>query len=143
MRARLPASSDDPTSCRNRAFRSSRILRLSVPSGAGLILDLVREHRLRAGGIEAIEVGTNSNVPNALIYPMPKTALEGKFRSPFCMAIAVLERKRASPSSSIETLATARASMMKRVPLYVDDELETLGYDQVRSRLRSSSRAGR
>ena len=58
-----------------------------------LILDLVRQHDLTAADIERIEVGTNSNVPNALIYPMPKTALEGKFSIPFCMAIAVLERK--------------------------------------------------
>ena len=37
----------------------------------------------RADDIESIDVGTNSNVPNALIYPMPKTALEGKFSIPF------------------------------------------------------------
>jgi len=58
-----------------------------------LILDLVKEHDLHAEDIEFIEVGTNSNVPNALIYPMPKTALEAKFSIPFCMAIGVLERK--------------------------------------------------
>ena len=45
-----------------------------------LILDLVKEHDLHAEDIESIEVGTNSNVPNALIYPMPKTALEAKFK---------------------------------------------------------------
>ena len=58
-----------------------------------LILDLVKQHDLGADDIDHIDVGTNSNVPNALIYPMPKTALEGKFSIPFCMAIAVLERK--------------------------------------------------
>src|SRR6266540_1532195 len=44
-----------------------------------LILDLVKQHDLTAQDIDHIDVGTNSNVPNALIYPMPKTALEGKF----------------------------------------------------------------
>ncbi|MBI2209511.1 MAG: MmgE/PrpD family protein, partial [Deltaproteobacteria bacterium] len=38
------------------------------------ILDLVKTHNLHAEQIESIEVGTNSNVPNALIYPMPKTS---------------------------------------------------------------------
>jgi len=41
-----------------------------------LILDLVNDHGINASDIEAIDVGTNSNVPNALIYPMPTTALE-------------------------------------------------------------------
>ena len=51
-----------------------------------LVLDLVRQHDLKPADIEHIDVGTNSNVPNALIYPMPKNALEGKFSIPFCMA---------------------------------------------------------
>jgi 2-methylcitrate dehydratase PrpD len=109
-----------------------------------LILDLVKEHDLRAADIEAIEVGTNSNVPNALIYPMPKTALEGKFSIPFCMAIAVLERK-AGIAEFVDRKVRDRrvVEMMKRVTLYVDDELEALGYDQVRSRVRIKLQGGK
>jgi 2-methylcitrate dehydratase PrpD len=102
-----------------------------------LILDLVREHDLRPADIDSIEVGTNSNVPNALIYPMPKTALEGKFSIPFCMAIAVIDR-RAGIAQFQDTRVRDRKviALMKRVKLVVDDELEALGYDQVRSRIR-------
>ena len=102
-----------------------------------LILDLVKEHDLHAGDIQSIEVGTNSNVPNALIYPMPKTALEGKFSIPFCMAIGVLERK-AGIAQFVDSKVREKkvVQLMKRVRLYVDDELEALGYDQVRSRIR-------
>jgi 2-methylcitrate dehydratase PrpD len=102
-----------------------------------LILDLVKQHDLHAEDIATIDVGTNSNVPNALIYPMPKTALEGKFSIPFCMAIAVLERK-AGIAQFVDRKVRDKkvVEMMKRVTLYVDDELEALGYDQVRSRIR-------
>jgi len=109
-----------------------------------LILDLVREHDLHADDIESIDVGTNSNVPNALIYPMPKTALEGKFSIPFCMAIAVLERK-AGIAQFVDRKVRERkvVELMKRVTLYVDDELEALGYDQVRSRIRIKLKSGK
>jgi 2-methylcitrate dehydratase PrpD len=109
-----------------------------------LILDLVRQHDLKASDIERIEVGTNSNVPNALIYPMPKTALEGKFSIPFCMAIAVLERKAGIAQFQDRKVRDKKVvELMKRVTLYVDDELEKLGYDQVRSKVRVTLRNGR
>jgi 2-methylcitrate dehydratase PrpD len=109
-----------------------------------LILDLVKEHDLHAADIESIHVGTNSNVPNALIYPMPKTALEGKFSIPFCMAIGVLERK-AGIAQFVDSKVRQKrvVELMKRVSLYVDDELEALGYDQVRSRIRIKLYNGR
>ncbi|MFQ5542230.1 MAG: MmgE/PrpD family protein [Candidatus Binatia bacterium] len=109
-----------------------------------LILDLVKSHDLHAGDIEAIEVGTNSNVPNALIYPMPKTALEGKFSIPFCMAIGVLERKAGIAQFKDGKVRSPKVvELMKRVTLYVDQELEALGFDQVRSRVRIKLRDGR
>jgi 2-methylcitrate dehydratase PrpD len=109
-----------------------------------LILDLVRRHDLKAEDIERIDVGTNSNVPNALIYPMPMTALEGKFSIPFCMAIAVLERKAGIAQFQDRKVRDKKViALLKRVTLYVDDELEKLGYDQVRSRVRIALKNGR
>ena len=109
-----------------------------------LILDLVKAHNLRAENIEAVEVGTNSNVPNALIYPMPKTALEAKFSIPFCMAIGVLERK-AGIAQFVDKKVRERrvVELMKRITLYVDDEMESLGYDQVRSKIRIKLKDGK
>jgi 2-methylcitrate dehydratase PrpD len=89
-------------------------------------------------------VGTNSNVPNALIYPMPKNALEGKFSIPFCMAIAVLERRAGIAQFQDSKVRNRKViELMKRVALVVDDELEALGYDQVRSRIRIKLKDGR
>jgi 2-methylcitrate dehydratase PrpD len=108
------------------------------------ILDLVRRHDLRAGDIESVEVGTNSNVPNALIYPMPKTALEGKFSIPFCMAIGILERKAGIAQFTDRKVREPKVvELMKRVTLVVDPELEALGYDQVRSRVRVKLKDGK
>ncbi|MCH7912617.1 MAG: MmgE/PrpD family protein [Deltaproteobacteria bacterium] len=109
-----------------------------------LILDMVKTHNLRADDIDAVEVGTNSNVPNALIYPMPKTALEGKFSIPFCMAMGVLERKAGIAQFRDRKVREPRVvEFMKRVTLYVDQELEGLGYDQVRSRIRIKLKNGK
>ena len=109
-----------------------------------VILDLVKKHNLRPEQIETVEVGTNSNVPNALIYPMPTTALEGKFSIPFCMAIAILERKAGiAQFTDRKVRQPAVVELMKRVTLYVDAELEALGYDQVRSRVRVKLKDGR
>jgi 2-methylcitrate dehydratase PrpD len=108
-----------------------------------LILDLAKAHDLRADDIATIEVGTNSNVPNALIYPMPKTALEGKFSIPFCMAIGILERKAGIPQFVDKKVRERKViDLMKRVALYVDDEMESLGYDQVRSKIRVKLKNG-
>lgn len=109
-----------------------------------LILELAKQHDLHANDIETIEVGTNSNVPNALIYPMPKNALEGKFSIPFCMAIGILERKAGIAQFVDKKVRERRViELMKRVTLYVDDEMESLGYDQVRSKIRVKLKNGK
>lgn len=109
-----------------------------------LILEMVKEHRLVADDIARIGVGTNSNVPNALIYPMPKTALEAKFSIPFCMAIAVLEKK-AGIAQFVDrkVLSPKVVALMRRVRLYVDREMEGLGYDQVRCRITVELKSGK
>ena len=118
-------------------FYQTLSVRLAVSSGAGFDSRSGSQHDLTANNIARIDVGTNANVPNALIYPMPKTALEGKFSIPFCMAIAVLERKAGIAQFTDRKVRDKKVvDLMKRVTLYVDDELEKLGYDQVRSRIR-------
>jgi 2-methylcitrate dehydratase PrpD len=75
---------------------------------------------------------------------MPKTALEGKFSIPFCMAVAVLDRKAGiAQFTDRKAREPKTVEFMKRVTLYVDPELEALGYDQVRSRVRVKLKDGR
>jgi 2-methylcitrate dehydratase PrpD len=60
------------------------------------------------------------------------------------MAIAVLERKAGIAQFQDRKVRDKKViELMKRVTLYVDDELEKLGYDQVRSRVRIALKSGR
>ncbi len=51
---------------------------------------LMREHGIRADQVERVDVGTNRNMPNALIHHQPTTALQAKFSMEFCMAVLLL-----------------------------------------------------
>lgn len=109
-----------------------------------VILDLVARHDIKPDQVEKIDVGTNSNIPNALIYPMPTTELEGKFSIPFCMAIAVVERKAGLAQFTNEKVRKpAVVEIMKRTTLYVDPEMERLGFDLARSVVKVRLKDGR
>jgi 2-methylcitrate dehydratase PrpD len=109
-----------------------------------LLLELVREHDLRPEQIERIDVGTNSHVPNALIHMRPKTALEGKFSLPFCMAIGVLERRAGIAQFVDAKVRDSRTqALMQRVHMHVDPQLEALGYNEMRMTVAITLRDGR
>jgi len=109
-----------------------------------LLLDLVREHDVQADQVERIDVGVNSLVPNALIHTRPTTALEGKFSLQFQMAIGVLER-RAGIAQFVDSQVRAprTRAMMERVHVYVDPEIEALGYNEMRMKVQITLRDGR
>src|SRR5439155_6493052 len=54
---------------------------------------LMRTHKIKSSDVERIDVGTNRNMPNTLIYHQPKAALQAKFSMEFCLAILLLEGK--------------------------------------------------
>jgi 2-methylcitrate dehydratase PrpD len=101
-----------------------------------VLLDLVREHDLRPEQIARIDVGVNSHVPNALIHTRPTTALEGKFSLQFQMSIGVLERHAGIAQFVDEKVRDPRTrSMMERVHVHVDPEIEALGYNEMRMKV--------
>jgi 2-methylcitrate dehydratase PrpD len=109
-----------------------------------VLLELVREHNLTAEQIERIDVGVNSHVPNALIHTKPATALQGKFSLQFQMAIGVLERRAGIAQFVDPKVADPRTrALMERVAVYVDPEIEALGYNEMRMRVRITLRDGR
>lgn len=100
------------------------------------LLELVREHEIRPEQVERIDVGVNSHVPNALIHTRPTTALEGKFSLPFQMAIVVLERRAGIAQFVDAKVADPRTrALMERVHVYVDPEIEALGYNEMRMKV--------
>lgn len=95
---------------------------------------LIEEHDLEPGQVAAITVGTNSNMPNALIYHRPATALEGKFSMEFCMAILLLERRAGLAEFTDEIAGRPDVNaMIERIDFHVDPEAEAAGYDKMRS----------
>jgi 2-methylcitrate dehydratase PrpD len=98
-----------------------------------VLLEIVRDNNIEADQVERIDVGVNSNVPNALIYSRPQTALEGKFSLQFQMSIGVLERKAGIAQFVDAKIREPRTkAMMERVHVHVDPEIEALGYNEMR-----------
>ncbi len=57
------------------------------------LLRLIHANNIKAQDVERVDVGTNRNMPNALIHHKPKTGLEAKFSMEFCMAALLLYGK--------------------------------------------------
>jgi 2-methylcitrate dehydratase PrpD len=55
------------------------------------MLRLIRNNAIRPDQVVRVRVGTNSNMPNALIHHRPTNELQAKFSFEFCMAILLLE----------------------------------------------------
>lgn len=98
-----------------------------------VLLDLVRTHDVRPEQVERVDVGVNSQVPNALIHTRPTTALQGKFSLQFQMAIGVLDRAAGIAQFVDAKVADPRTrALMERVHVHVDPEIEALGYNEIR-----------
>lgn len=107
-------------------------------------IELVRAHDIPPEQVARVVVGTNSNVPNALIYSRPTTGLEAKFSMQFCMTMAVLRRRAGLQEfTDAEVRKPDVLAFLPRCELVVDPELEAMGYQHVRSRVRIELTDGR
>lgn len=107
----------------------------SLAHPAMAVLQRIRARQpFSAAEVEAIEVGTASNIPNALIHTQPQTALEGKFSMQFCLAILILEGRAGIREFQDDVVRRPDVqAFMRRIRLYVHPELEALGYDRMRT----------
>jgi 2-methylcitrate dehydratase PrpD len=100
--------------------------------GMTKMLELVLEHDIQPGDVEKVDVGTNHNMPNALIHHRPTDELQAKFSMEFCMAILLLERRGALPEFTDEVVNSADVkSMIRRINFGVHPEAEAAGYDKM------------
>lgn len=93
------------------------------------MLRLIKEHGIRATDVAHVRVGTNSNMPNALIHHRPKDELQAKFSMEFCMAILLLDRR--AGLNEFTDAAVEREdvkAMIEKVDFVIDDEAEAAGY---------------
>jgi 2-methylcitrate dehydratase PrpD len=96
------------------------------------MLRLIREHQLQPHQVRRVRVGTNSNMPNALIHHRPHDELQAKFSMEFCMAILLL-RGRAGLKEFTDEVVSAPdvKAMIEKVDFVVDDAAEKAGYHKM------------
>ncbi len=100
--------------------------------GMAVMLDLIRRHDIRAERVKRVAVGTNHNMPNALIHHRPRNELQAKFSMEFCMAILLIERKGGLEQFSDEVVNRPDVqSMLQKVSFGMHPEAEAAGFDKM------------
>jgi 2-methylcitrate dehydratase PrpD len=96
------------------------------------MLRLIREHGITADEVVRVRVGTNHNMPNALIHHRPTNELQAKFSMEFCMAILLLEGRAGLAEFTDEIVRRDDVkAMIGRVEFAVDEVAEAAGYDKM------------
>jgi 2-methylcitrate dehydratase PrpD len=112
--------------------------------GMTLMLSLIKQHDIRPEQVERVKVGTNQNMPNALIHHRPTTELQAKFSMEFCMAILLLERKAGLPEFTDEVVNRPDVqTMIQKVDFGVHPEAEAAGYDKMTTIIEIALKGGR
>ena len=100
--------------------------------GMAVMMDLILRHDLKPERVRRVAVGTNHNMPNALIHHQPKNELQAKFSMEFCMAILLLERKGGLEQFTDEVVNRADVqAMIRKVNFGVHPEAEAAGFDKM------------
>jgi 2-methylcitrate dehydratase PrpD len=100
--------------------------------GMGLMLDLILRHDFQPEQVQRVRVGTNRNMPNALIHHRPRTELNAKFSMEFCLAILLLERRAGLAEFTDEVVNRPDIqAMIEKIEFGVHPEAEAAGYDKM------------
>jgi 2-methylcitrate dehydratase PrpD len=100
--------------------------------GMATLSALIREHEIQPQTVRRVAVGTNHNMPNALIHHRPKDELQAKFSMEFCLAILLLERKAGLAQFTDEVVNRADVqAMIGKIELGVHPEAEAAGFDKM------------
>lgn len=112
--------------------------------GMTRMLELILENDIKPEDVERVDVGTNHNMPNALIHHRPTNELQAKFSMEFCMAILLLERRGSLPEFTDEVVNREDVQeMIGRVHFGVHPEAEAAGYDKMTTIIDIHLRDGR
>lgn len=112
--------------------------------GMTTMLALIRKHDIKPEQVVSVKVGTNQNMPNALIHHRPTTELQAKFSMEFCMAILLLERKGGLNEFTDEIVNRPDVqAMIRKVDFGVHPEAEAAGYDKMTTILEITLTDGR
>jgi 2-methylcitrate dehydratase PrpD len=108
------------------------------------MLRLIREHGIKAGDVQHVRVGTNSNMPNALIHHRPVNELQGKFSMEFCMAILLIEGRAGLNEFVDEVISRPDVkAMIEKVDFVIDERAEAAGYHKMTTYIDITLKDGR
>jgi len=112
--------------------------------GMTLMLELIRKHDIKADEVQRVRVGTNHNMPNALIHHRPQNELQAKFSMEFCMAILLIERRAGLNEFTDEVVRRADVQrMIEKVDFVVDERAEAAGYHKMTTYIDVTLKDGR
>jgi 2-methylcitrate dehydratase PrpD len=145
----------DPTAIQNKlgnpwTFVNPGISIKPYPSGSlshpamNAMMRLIDKYNIVPGDVEKIDVGTNHNMPSALIHHRPQTGLQAKFSMEFCIAVLVLQRKAVLSQFTDDFVRRPDVQeMIARVNFYVDPVAENAGFDKMTSLITVHLKDGR
>ncbi len=100
--------------------------------GMAVMMDLIYEHNIKPAQVKRVSVGTNHNMPNALIHHKPVNELQAKFSMEFCMAILLLERKAGLEQYTDEVVNRPDVqAMIEKIDFGVHPDAEAAGFDKM------------
>lgn len=106
--------------------------------------ELIAANSIKAADVVSVKVGTNKNMPNALIHHRPTDELQAKFSMEFCMAILLLDGKAGLSEFNDETVARADVkAMIEKIDFGVHPEAEAAGYDKMTTIIEIALKDGR
>jgi 2-methylcitrate dehydratase PrpD len=96
------------------------------------MLRLIRANEIRARDVVRVRVGTNHNMPNALIHHRPTNELQAKFSMEFCMAILLLQGRAGLAEFTDEVVNRGDVkTMIEKIDFVVDQDAEAAGYHKM------------
>ena len=96
------------------------------------MMEIIRKNDIKPERVKRVAVGTNHNMPNALIHHRPKNELQAKFSMEFCMAILLIERKAGLEQFTDEVVNRLDVqAMIERVQFGVHPDAEAAGFDKM------------
>jgi 2-methylcitrate dehydratase PrpD len=112
--------------------------------GMTALLKLIREYDIKPDQVERLDVGTNRNMPTALIHHRPTDSLQAKFSMEFCMSSLLLYRRAGLNEFTDEVVRRPEVqAMIARVNFGVNKVAEKAGYDKMTTILDLHLRDGR
>jgi 2-methylcitrate dehydratase PrpD len=96
------------------------------------VIRLIKAHDIKPEQVVSVKVGTNHNMPNALIHHRPTNELQAKFSMEFCMAILLLDRRAGLSEFTDEVVMRPDVqAMIQKVDFGVDPEAEAAGFHKM------------